>query len=77
MEKIESNTSVDLLGFTNRTRNSLRRAHIDTYGDLLHAFDERELRCIRNLGKIQYEEILKLITTVSGDKVQIEVKNNP
>lgn len=77
MEKIESNTSVDLLGFTNRTRNSLRRAHIDTYGDLLHAFDERDLRSIRNLGMIQYKEILKLIMTVSRDKVQVEIENNP
>lgn len=77
MENIESNTSVDLLGFTNRTRNSLRRAHIDTYGDLVHAFEEKDLRCIRNLGEIQYKEILKLITMVSGDKTQIEIENNP
>ena len=37
MGMVESNTPVDSLGFTNRTRNSLRRAHIDTYGDLIHA----------------------------------------
>lgn len=75
MGEVDLNTPVDSLGFTNRTRNSLRRAHIDTFGDLVHAFDERNLRSIRNLGKIQYKEILSLITTVSSSKPQTETEN--
>ena len=56
MGKIDANTPIDNVGFSFRTRNTLRRAHIDTFKDLMAAYEEGNLRSIKNLGKVQYGE---------------------
>lgn len=47
---------VEVLHLSQRATNCLRRAHIDTIGDLL-SVKEEDLRNIRQLGTVSYDEI--------------------
>lgn len=67
MENANSSTSVDLLGFTLRTRNTLRRAKIDTLSDLLGVYKSGNLRKVKSLGKVQYREILEILRLVAEE----------
>lgn len=69
MENANSSTSVDLLGFTLRTRNTLRRAKIDTLSDLLGVYKSGNLRKVKSLGKVQYREILEILRLVAEDDI--------
>ena len=76
MGKIDANTPIDNVGFSFRTRNTLRRAHIDTFKDLMAAYEEGNLRSIKNLGKVQYGEILVIIDSL-GYRKENKVISNP
>ena len=56
-ENVE-NISIDKLGFSTRTRNSLYREKIDTL-DKIMMLSEDELFHIRNMGKKSVSEVLK------------------
>lgn len=76
MGKIDANTPIDNVGFTFRTRNTLRRAHIDTFKDLMVVYEEGNLLNIKKLGKVQYNEILAIIDSL-GFKKKDKVLSNP
>ena len=76
MGKIDANTPIDNVGFSFRTRNTRRRAHIDTFKDLMAAYEEGNLRSIKNLGKVQYGEILAIIDSL-GYRKENKVISNP
>ncbi|MCR5233894.1 MAG: hypothetical protein K6E53_08295 [Lachnospiraceae bacterium] len=76
MRKIGPDTPIDNIGFSFRTRNSLRRAHIDTFKDLMDAYEKGEIRRIRSLGKVQYGEILAIIESL-GYRKKDKVTSNP
>ena len=69
MGEVGLDTPIDIIGFTGRTRNTLRRAKIDTFGDLMHVYERGDLRRVRDLGKVQYNEILNLILNVSDYEI--------
>ncbi len=76
MRKIGPDTPIDNIGFSFRTRNSLRRAHIDTFKDLMDAYEKGEIRRIKSLGKVQYGEILAIIDSL-GYRKENKVISNP
>ena len=49
--------SIDELNLSVRSQNALRRAQIDTIGDLVDALNKEAVKEIRNLGRKSYSEI--------------------
>ncbi len=58
MKTISSLDPIDILDFSIRTYNALRRAMIQTVGDLINAEKKGEIRSIRNIGEKAYNEII-------------------
>ena len=50
-------SSIDELALSVRSQNALKRARIDTLGELVNKLNEGNLKQIRNLGKKSYSEI--------------------
>lgn len=51
------NTGIENLDLSVRSYNALRRAGINTLGELIDRMNQGELKCIRNLGAKSYSEI--------------------
>ncbi len=84
LEKLEEdkrNISVEQLGFSSRTLNSLRRNKIATIGELLEKSEE-ELLNLKNFGQKSLEEVLKRLEEIglaeelkiTGEKMKEEVE---
>ena len=69
---------IDCLDLSLRTYNALRRAGIDTIGDLLNVEEMGEILQIRNIGEISYKEIEEKIRNLkfqNYQKIKEEVTN--
>ncbi|MHA1215551.1 MAG: DNA-directed RNA polymerase subunit alpha C-terminal domain-containing protein [Candidatus Hodarchaeales archaeon] len=69
---------IDCLDLSLRTYNALRRAGIDTIGDLLNVEEMGEILQIRNIGEISYKEIEEKIRNFkfqNYQKIKEEVTN--
>ena len=53
----DCSSSIDELALSVRSQNALKRARIDTLGELINKLNEGNLKQIRNLGKKSYSEI--------------------
>ncbi len=73
------NNSIDLLEFTLRTYNALRRAGIDTLGQLIFLIQRKELRSLRNVGESAETEILQKTRAYLAtlENVDVEELLNP
>ena len=53
----DCSSSIDELALSVRSQNALKRANINTLGELINKLNEGNLKQIRNLGKKSYSEI--------------------
>lgn len=60
MEPALDDTPLEALGLSTRSYNCLKRANIDTLGDIINMY-EYELRQIRNLGNKAADEIIRMV----------------
>lgn len=62
-------SSIDELNLSVRSNNALRRAGIDTMGELIDRLNEGDIKSIRNLGRKSYSEIQTKMAVYGYDKL--------
>ena len=76
LNKDRSEASVEMLELSTRAYNGLRRANINTVGDLCERIKSRhDLKEIRNLGDISTYEIMDHLFAYNYNKLSNERKN--